>query len=203
MDTRRNSLMLAVPGALLGTMLSCTVFGDNLTRDNGASVGHNQNSQTAGPGGPVLQDVQLIQSLQPVDRERTPERVVQPRGAATKFYISEGNWDLVSNNRPVNTLTHLHSEFGIPASYQMMDGNSVDALKFVNAADEVQNVQFHWKTLHNGKQLARCEWHSSLSSKTLVGFRFSVRVSTFISAASSQALLETSGSISQEFSCSG
>lgn len=32
-----------------------------LTRDNGAPVGDNQNSQTAGPNGPVLlQDVQLI-----------------------------------------------------------------------------------------------------------------------------------------------
>lgn len=36
----------------------------DLTRDNGAAVGDNQNSQTAGPDGPVLlQDVQLIQKL--------------------------------------------------------------------------------------------------------------------------------------------
>lgn len=36
-----------------------------LTRDNGAPVGNNQNSQTAGPNGPVLlQDAQLIQKLQ-------------------------------------------------------------------------------------------------------------------------------------------
>src|SRR5689334_16475870 len=52
-----------------------------LTRDNGAPVGDNQNSQTAGPGGPVLlQDVQLIQKLQRFDRERIPERVVHARG---------------------------------------------------------------------------------------------------------------------------
>lgn len=52
-----------------------------LTRDNGAPVGDNQNSQTAGPSGPVLlQDVQLIQKLQRFDRERVPERVVHARG---------------------------------------------------------------------------------------------------------------------------
>ncbi|WP_313919274.1 catalase, partial [Tahibacter sp.] len=125
-----------------------------LTRDNGAPVGDNQNSQTAGPGGPaLLQDVQLIQKLQRFDRERIPERVVHargtgahgefvasadisaltrakvftqgtttpvfvrfstvihgqhspetlrdPHGFATKFYTSEGNWDLVGNNLPV------------------------------------------------------------------------------------------------------
>ncbi|MEH2921349.1 catalase [Samsonia erythrinae] len=126
---------------------------DTLTRDNGAPVGDNQNSQTAGEGGPVLlQDVQLLQKLQRFDRERIPERVVHargtgaygeftstadisdltiaqvfkkgsktpvfvrfssvvhgnhspetlrdPRGFATKFYTSQGNWDLVGNNFP-------------------------------------------------------------------------------------------------------
>jgi catalase len=52
-----------------------------LTRDNGAPVGDNQNSQTAGADGPaLLQDVQLIQKLQRFDRERVPERVVHARG---------------------------------------------------------------------------------------------------------------------------
>ena len=52
-----------------------------LTRDNGAPVGNNQNSQTAGPNGPVLlQDVQLLQKLQRFSRERVPERVVHARG---------------------------------------------------------------------------------------------------------------------------
>ena len=126
-----------------------------LTRDNGAPVGNNQNSKTAGPDGAVLlDDVQLIQKLQRFDRERIPERVVHargtgvhgefvstedmssvtraalfsgggkktpvfvrfsavihgnhspetlrdPRGFATKFYTTEGNWDLVGNNLPV------------------------------------------------------------------------------------------------------
>ena len=124
-----------------------------LTRDNGAPVGENQHSQTAGATGPtLLQDVQLIQKLQRFDRERIPERVVHargagahgeftafedlsaltratvfspgektpvfvrfssvvhglhspetlrdPRGFATRFYTSTGNWDLVGNNFP-------------------------------------------------------------------------------------------------------
>lgn len=134
-------------------LLSLSVQATLLTRDNGAAVGDNQNSQTAGTTGPVLlQDVQLIQKLQRFDRERIPERVVHargtgahgnftvtddlsdltkakvfsqgettpvfvrfsavvhgshspetlrdPRGFATKFYTSEGNWDLVGNNFP-------------------------------------------------------------------------------------------------------
>lgn len=61
--------------------LSFSAHSLELTRDNGAAVGDNQNSQTAGANGPVLlQDVQLIQKLQRFDRERIPERVVHARG---------------------------------------------------------------------------------------------------------------------------
>jgi len=68
-------------GVLTASLLSFSVHAANLTRDNGAAVGDNQNSQTAGANGPVLlQDVQLIQKLQRFDRERTPERVVHARG---------------------------------------------------------------------------------------------------------------------------
>ncbi|MCY1207405.1 Catalase [compost metagenome] len=139
---------------VLATLFSLQASAFTLTRDNGAPVGDNQNSQTAGSNGPVLlQDVQLIQKLQRFDRERVPERVVHARGTgaygefvatrdisdltrakvftpgektpvfvrfssvihgshspetlrdprefATKFYTSEGNWDLVGNNLPV------------------------------------------------------------------------------------------------------
>ncbi|MFC3395577.1 catalase KatB [Brenneria rubrifaciens] len=139
--------------ALVVLFISPVSVADTLTRDNGAPVGDNQNSQTAGDNGPVLlQDVQLLQKLQRFDRERIPERVVHargtgahgeftatadisdlttaqvfkvnsktpvfvrfssvvhgnhspetlrdPRGFATKFYTTEGNWDLVGNNFP-------------------------------------------------------------------------------------------------------
>ena len=66
---------------LSASMLSVSVHASGLTRDNGAAVGDNQNSQTAGASGPVLlQDVQLLQKLQRFDRERIPERVVHARG---------------------------------------------------------------------------------------------------------------------------
>ncbi|WP_409524620.1 catalase, partial [Pseudomonas sp.] len=134
-------------------LASPALFASPLTRDNGAAVGDNQHSQTAGATGPVLlQDVQLIQKLQRFDRERVPERVVHargtgahgeftasadlssltvaplftpgektpvfvrfssvvhglhspetlrdPRGFATRFYTTTGNWDLVGNNFP-------------------------------------------------------------------------------------------------------
>lgn len=67
--------------ALAGALLANVASAGNLTRDNGALVGDNPNSQTAGENGPVLlQDVQLIQKLQRFDRERIPERVVHARG---------------------------------------------------------------------------------------------------------------------------
>lgn len=150
---RKQALLSAVV-LTLSTLPVAVLAQSTLTRDNGAPVGDNQNSQTAGAGGPVLlQDVHLIQKLQRFDRERVPERVVHargtgaygefvvtgdiaqytrakvfqpgtttpvfvrfstvihgnhspetlrdPRGFATKFYTSEGNWDLVGNNLPV------------------------------------------------------------------------------------------------------
>src|SRR5690606_14323338 len=53
-----------------------------LTTEAGAPVADNQNSQTAGVGGPVLiQDQLLIEKLAHFNRERIPERVVHARGA--------------------------------------------------------------------------------------------------------------------------
>jgi catalase len=65
-----------------------------LTRDNGAPVGDNQNSQTAGSDGPVLlQDAQLIEKLQRFGRERIPERVVHARGTgAHGSFVSAGDF---------------------------------------------------------------------------------------------------------------
>jgi len=53
-----------------------------LTTESGAPVADNQNSQTAGPGGPVLlQDQHLLEKLARFNRERIPERVVHARGS--------------------------------------------------------------------------------------------------------------------------
>jgi catalase len=52
-----------------------------MTRDNGAPIGSNRNSLTAGDTGPVLlEDLTLIEKLARFDRERVPERVVHARG---------------------------------------------------------------------------------------------------------------------------
>jgi catalase len=144
----------ATYAVIASAVFALSAHAKNLTQDNGAPVGDNQNSQTAGPTGPVLlQDTHLIQKLQRFSRERVPERVVHargtgahgaftatadlsaytrakvfvpgtttpvfvrfstvihgnhspetlrdPRGFATKFYTTEGNWDLVGNNIPV------------------------------------------------------------------------------------------------------
>lgn len=83
--------------ALTAGLLSFSVHAATLTRDNGAAVGDNQNSQTAGPNGPtLLQDVQLIQKLQRFDRERIPERVVHARGTGAHgtFTVSDDLSDL-------------------------------------------------------------------------------------------------------------
>lgn len=51
------------------------------TRDNGAPIGENRHSKTAGDLGPVLlEDAHLIEKLARFDRERVPERVVHARG---------------------------------------------------------------------------------------------------------------------------
>ena len=76
--TKRCLLALGVGLALASVASAQTA---HLTTDAGTPVGDNQNSQTAGPGGPVvLEDSHLIEKLQRFDRERIPERVVHARG---------------------------------------------------------------------------------------------------------------------------
>jgi catalase len=54
-----------------------------LTTESGAPVPNNQQSETAGPGGPVLmQDHHLIEKLARFAREKIPERIVHARGSA-------------------------------------------------------------------------------------------------------------------------
>ena len=56
---------------------------DRLRSESGAPVADNQNSQSAGPGGPMLlQDQHLIEKLARFNRERIPERVVHAVGRA-------------------------------------------------------------------------------------------------------------------------
>jgi catalase len=59
-----------------------------LTTESGAPVTDNQNSQTAGPGGPtLLQDQYLIEKLARFNRERIPERIVHAVGTGAYGYL--------------------------------------------------------------------------------------------------------------------
>jgi catalase len=59
-----------------------------LTTEAGAPVSDNQNSQTAGTGGPTLiQDHHLIEKLARFNRERIPERIVHAVGTGAYGYL--------------------------------------------------------------------------------------------------------------------
>ncbi|MBW4839001.1 MAG: catalase, partial [Paenibacillaceae bacterium] len=64
---------------------------NRLTTNQGAPVGDNQNSRTAGGRGPtLLEDYHLLEKLGHFDRERIPERVVHARGAgAHGIFVTE------------------------------------------------------------------------------------------------------------------
>lgn len=88
--------------ACLSIGLTLSAQADVITRDNGAPIGDNQNSTTAGSQGPVLlQDVNLIQKLQRFARERIPERVVHARGTgAYGEFVSDGNFSKLTRSAP-------------------------------------------------------------------------------------------------------
>ncbi|MBT2396653.1 catalase [Streptomyces sp. ISL-100] len=59
-----------------------------LTTESGAPVADNQNSASAGVGGPLLlQDQHLLEKLARFNRERIPERVVHARGSGAYGYF--------------------------------------------------------------------------------------------------------------------
>jgi catalase len=80
-NKRYASLKKAALSIAVSLAVASPLYAATMTRDTGAPVGDNENSQTAGPAGPVLlQDSALIEKLQRFDRERIPERVVHARG---------------------------------------------------------------------------------------------------------------------------
>lgn len=69
------------PGKAPSRATQATAPAPQFTRDNGAPIGENRHSKTAGDMGPVLlEDAHLIEKLARFDRERVPERVVHARG---------------------------------------------------------------------------------------------------------------------------
>ncbi|MUK48295.1 catalase [Aliivibrio fischeri] len=88
----------------LSVITASSVQAQTLTRDNGAPVGDNQNSLTAGENGSVLlQDVHLIQKLQRFARERIPERVVHARGTgAHGNFVASADFSHLTASPPFN-----------------------------------------------------------------------------------------------------
>src|SRR3984893_14080218 len=77
----KTQLSASILSMVSAIAIGHTAYAADMTRDNGSPVGDNENSQTAGPEGPVLlQDSHLVEKLQRFDRERVPERVVHARG---------------------------------------------------------------------------------------------------------------------------
>ena len=58
-----------------------------LTTEGGAPVTDNQNSRSAGPGGPLLLEDHLLEKLAHFARERIPERVVHAKGWGAYGYF--------------------------------------------------------------------------------------------------------------------
>jgi catalase len=88
MDRITTYLARTMLSLTLGLSVVAGASAQEMTRDSGAPVGDNQNSQTAGPNGPeLLQDSRLIEKLQRFDRERIPERVVHARGTGAFGYF--------------------------------------------------------------------------------------------------------------------
>jgi catalase len=79
-----------------------------LTTESGAPVADNQNSQTAGAGGPtLLQDHYLIEKLARFNRERIPERVVHAVGTG-----AYGSLEVTSPDVPTWTRMRVFEKVG-------------------------------------------------------------------------------------------
>jgi catalase len=117
----------------------------NLTTESGAPVPDNQNSQTAGPGGPVLmQDHHLIEKLARFDRERIPERVVHAKGSGAfgrfevtkdvtrwtkaKFLsqVGKGDWRWVSTWRGCGLLRSAKDTWSRPSGLNLHRANGTE-----------------------------------------------------------------------------
>jgi catalase len=91
-----------------------------LTTTAGAPIADNQNSETAGPRGPVLmQDYQLLEKLAHQNRERIPERVVHAKGSGAygTFTVTQdiSKWSKAALFSQVGKQTELLMRFSTVA----------------------------------------------------------------------------------------
>ena len=92
-----------------------------LRSESGAPIADNQNSQSAGPDGPLLlQDQNLIEKLARFNRERIPERVVHAvgSGAYGTFVVTNpdvGQWTRMKMFESVGKVTDVFARFSTVA----------------------------------------------------------------------------------------
>jgi catalase len=138
----------------LSLFLACSLHAQDahLTTDGGAPVGDNQNSQTAGPNGPVLlQDSHLIEKLQRFDRERIPERVVHARGTGA-YGVFQPSADISDLTKAVvfkpGTSTPVFVRFSTVMGYRGSPEQARDprgfAIKFYTQQGNWDMVGINW-----------------------------------------------------------
>jgi catalase len=135
-----------------GLAIASGAYAAQMTRDNGSPVGDNQNSQTAGPQGPVLlQDSHLIEKLQRFDRERIPERVVHARGTGA-FGVFTPSADISDLSKAVvftpGTKTPVFVRFSTVMGYRGSPEQARDprgfAVKFYTQQGNWDIVGINW-----------------------------------------------------------
>src|ERR1700716_1420071 len=145
--SKRIALSLALSAAFAASAQAA-----QLTTDAGAPVGDNQNSQTAGPEGPVLlQDSHLVEKLQRFDRERIPERVVHARGTGA-FGVFQPTADISSLSRASvfksGTTTPVFVRFSTVMGYRGSPEQARDprgfAVKFYTKQGNWDMVGINW-----------------------------------------------------------
>jgi len=138
--------------AIITTASATTAYAEQMTRDSGAPIGDNENSQTAGETGPVLlQDSHLIEKLQRFDRERIPERVVHARGTGA-FGVFESSSDIqdltIANVFKSGTQTPVFVRFSTVMGYRGSPEQARDprgfAVKFYTNQGNWDMVGINW-----------------------------------------------------------
>jgi catalase len=150
--SKRGSFARAAISVVVSLTVASPLYAQTLTRDTGAPVGDNQNSETAGPEGPVLlQDSALIEKLQRFDRERIPERVVHARGTGAfgNFVATADIADLTKANvfKP-GTKTPVFVRFSTVMGYRGSPEQARDprgfAIKFYTQQGNWDMVGINW-----------------------------------------------------------
>src|SRR6202045_819020 len=152
MSAKPTFLARSMISLAAGLVIASGAYAAQMTRDNGSPVGDNENSQTAGPAGPVLlEDSHLIEKLQHFDRERIPERVVHARGTGA-FGVFQPAGDISELTKAVvfapGTQTPVFVRFSTVMGYRGSPEQARDprgfAVKFYTQQGNWDIVGINW-----------------------------------------------------------